>query len=68
VPRQVLDRRRDDRLDEAAQQHLDVRLSLGAAQRYCLGFGGKIVKDRPRRARAAGLFRALSAPAPTICP
>jgi len=52
----------DFSLDEATQGALAIRLTLGNGDRYCLLFGGTIVKDEP------GAFRAKDAPAPAACP
>jgi hypothetical protein len=49
-------------LDEASQSSLGVKLTLGNGDRYCMLFGGTIVKDEP------GLFKAKDAPAPAACP
>jgi hypothetical protein len=49
-------------LGEPAQGSLGVRLTLGNGNRYCLSFGGTVVKDEP------GAFRAKDAPAPSACP
>jgi hypothetical protein len=52
----------DFSLDEATQGAIAIRLTLGNGDRYCLSFGGTVVKDEP------GAFRAKDAPAPGACP
>jgi hypothetical protein len=49
-------------LDEVSQGSLGLRLMLASGDRYCMLFGGTIVKDEP------GLFKAKDAPAPAACP
>jgi len=49
-------------LDEPSQGSLGITLTLGAGNRYCMSFGGMILRDEPNR------FTAKDAPAPAACP
>ncbi len=49
-------------LGETSQGSLAVKLALGNGDRYCLSFGGTIVKD------TAGVFEAKNAGPPDACP
>jgi subtilisin family serine protease len=58
-------------LEAAAQQALDLELSLGTGARFCARFGGTLAKDYgigfgPKPSQ--GVFKATLAPAPDACP
>jgi hypothetical protein len=56
-------------LDEPSQGTLGVKLTTGSdSVRYCMEFGGTIVKDTPAAAGRTGSFKAKKAPVPTACP
>lgn len=57
-------------LDDSPQRALALTLQLGAAQRfrYCLLFGGEVLRDTAAAAGASGQFRARNAPRPAQCP
>jgi ELWxxDGT repeat protein/cysteine-rich repeat protein len=54
-------------LDEAAQERLDVRVTVGHVQRWCLAFGGDVRTDRAATRRKPGRFEAAHAPPPDVC-
>ena len=50
-------------------EELVIALETGTdAIRYCMVFGGTIVSDAPAVGSEKGLFKAIKAPAPTLCP
>jgi len=57
-------------LDEpGGQGSLAVRLTTGSeALSHCMLFGGVVRYDAPAAAGGGGIFKALDAPEPTLCP
>jgi hypothetical protein len=56
-------------LGEPIREELVITLETGIdATRYCMVFGGTIVSDAPAVGGQKGLFKAIKAPAPSLCP